>query len=111
MDCSMVMFLFIPFFGQRGGEVIKGVTLLDLTGAAYIKIPYFIIVFALIVTGVLILAFQNSDSEFWAKIRYRLSVGLSMAGAVLFILTLQPYAAFITFVFLAIKALMLIKRH
>ena len=111
LDCSMIMFLFIPFFGQRGGEVIKGVALLDLTVTAYIKIPYFIIVLALIVTGVLILAFQNSGGEFLAKLKYRLSVGLSAAGAVLFILTLQPYAAFITFVFLAIKALMLIKRR
>ena len=110
LDCSMIMFLFVPLFGQRAGEDIKGVTLLNLTGAAsYIKIPYLIIVFAIIVVGILTLAMNKSQLHIWLKCQYKLSVGLSVVGAVLFIITLQPYAAFITFVFLAIKALMLIK--
>ncbi len=110
LDCGMIMFLVIPFFGQSAGENIKAVTLLNLTGAAsYIKIPYLIIVFAIIVVGVLTLALQKSQWDLWARSKYKLSIGLSAAGAVLFMITLQPYAAFITFVFLAIKALMLIK--
>ena len=52
LDCSMLMFLFLPFFGERGTAVIKEVSLLELTEIAmYIRIPYFVIVF-----GVLFLA-------------------------------------------------------
>ena len=46
LDCSLIMFLFLPFFGQKGDEIIKEVSLLSLTGTPqYIKIPYLIIVF------------------------------------------------------------------
>ena len=54
------MFLFLPFFGQKGDEIIKEVSLLSLTGTPqYIKIPYLIIVFGIVLTGVLLLALQN----------------------------------------------------
>lgn len=43
LDCSLIMFLFLPFFGQKGDEIIKEVSLLSLTGTPqYIKIPYLI---------------------------------------------------------------------
>ena len=38
-----------------------------------------------------------------------LSIVLSTVATIEFMITLQPYAAFFTFVFLAIKSLMLIK--
>ena len=39
LDCSLIMFLFLPFFGQKGDEIIKEVSLLSLTGTPqYIKI-------------------------------------------------------------------------
>ena len=60
LDCSLIMFLFLPFFGQKGDEIIKEVSLLSLTGTPqYIKIPYLIIVFGIVLTGVLLLALQN----------------------------------------------------
>lgn len=55
LDCSLIMFLFLPFFGQKGDEIIKEVSLLSLTGTPqYIKIPYLIIVFGIVLTGVLL---------------------------------------------------------
>lgn len=51
LDCSLIMFLFLPFFGQKGDEIIKEVSLLSLTGTPqYIKIPYLIIVFGIVLT-------------------------------------------------------------
>ncbi|MGN0993898.1 MAG: helix-turn-helix domain-containing protein, partial [Butyricicoccus sp.] len=45
LDCSTVMFLFLPFFGQQAGQVIESVSLLALTGIErYIKIRYLILV-------------------------------------------------------------------
>ena len=68
LDCSLIMFLFLPFFGQKGDEIIKEVSLLSLTGTPqYIKIPYLIIVFGIVLTGVLLLALQNYEAVFWLK--------------------------------------------
>lgn len=112
LDCSMIMFLFLPFFGEKGGEIIKEVSLLSLSGISeYIKSAYFIIVFGIILTGILILALQNCECNFWTKNKHFVSLILSAAGTVCFMMTLQPYAAFFCFVFLAIKAIMLIKRQ
>lgn len=112
LDCSMIMFLFLPFFGEKGGEIIREVSLLSLSGISeYIRSVYFIIVFGIIFTGILILAFQNCDCNFWIKNKHFVSLILSAAGTVCFMMTLQPYAAFFCFVFLVIKAIMLIKRR
>ena len=108
--CSLIMFLFLPFFGQKGDEIIKEVSLLSLTGTPqYIKIPYLIIVFGIVLTGVLLLALQNYEAVFWLKHKHQISIVLSTVATIEFMITLQPYAAFFTFVFLAIKSLMLIK--
>ena len=112
LDCSMIMFLFLPFFGEKGGDVIEAVSLLSLSGIShYIKSVYFAIVFGIIITGILTLALQNSEFAFWIKYKRWVSLLLSAAGTVCFMMTLQPYAAFFCFVFLAIKGIMLIKRH
>lgn len=110
LDCSIAMFLFLPFFGQRADGVIRGVPLLALTGVEpYVKIPYLVIVFSLTIWGVLNLAFQNCRSALWVQNKDKVSLGLSAVGALLFMISLQPYAAMFTFIFLVIKALMLIK--
>ena len=81
-----------------------------LTGLA-IAIGSVLALFGIIFTGILILAFQNCDCNFWIKNKHFVSLILSAAGTVCFMMTLQPYAAFFCFVFLVIKAIMLIKRR
>ncbi|MGN0171824.1 MAG: helix-turn-helix domain-containing protein [Acutalibacteraceae bacterium] len=110
LDCSLSSFLFLPFFGQSNDGIIKGVSLLSLTGVEpYIKIPYLVMIAGSILTGILLLALQNYKAVFWLKHKHQISVALSAVATVFFIITLQPYAAFFTFVFLTIKSLMLIK--
>ena len=110
LDCSLIMFLFLPFFGQRGDGFIKEVSLMSLTSVAlYVKISYMFIVFGIILMGVLTLALQNFEAVFWVKHKYQISIGLSAVGSICFIMTLQPYAALFIFIFLGIKSLMLIK--
>lgn len=110
LDCSLIMFLFLPFFGQRSDGIIKEVSLLSLNGVEpYVKIPYLIIVFAIILFGVLTLALQNCEATIWVKHKHKISFALSAVGALCFMISLQPYAAVFIFVFLLIKALMLIK--
>lgn len=110
LDCSLIIFFFLPFFGQKVEGVIQEVSLLDLTAhEAYIKIPYIIGTVAIVLLGVLTLALQNCNKSIWVKNKSKLSLILSVLLALLFILSMQPYAAGFTFIFLIIKAIMLIK--
>ena len=111
LDCSMVLFIFLPLFGQGQGGSVTDVSLLSLTAAQpYVKIAYLGIVFALVAVGILTLALQNLQSGAWTKSKTWLSLILSAAAVCLFVLTRQPYAAIFVFVFLLIKSIMLIKR-
>lgn len=110
LDCSISILLFLPFFGQKASNSIQEVSLLSLTNIQpYLKISYLVIVISLVLCGILGLALQNSSSGIWIQNKDKLSLFLSIAGLSLFTISRQPYAAMFTFLFLIIKALMLIK--
>lgn len=112
LDCSMAMFFFLPFFGQRADGVIQKVSLLALTEIQpYLKAAYFVVVIGIAILGVASLALQNCNHIFWIQNKIRLSLLFNAVGVFLFIISRQPYAAAFTFVFLIIKALMLIKQQ
>lgn len=110
LDCGIAMFLFLPFFGQRVDGVIQEVSVLMLTEEEiYIKIPYLIIVFSMTVWGILMLALQDCQVSFWLQKKDKVSLGLGAVGALLFMISRQPYASAYLFLILVIQALMLIK--
>lgn len=110
LDCGVAMFFFLPFFGQKLNAVIQEVSLLNLTeNAPYIRFAYLVLVTAIIVWGIATLALQNCDKTFWLKNKSRISVILNMIGTILFIVSSQPYAATVLFIFLTIKVLILVK--
>lgn len=110
LDCSIAMFLFLPFFGQRVDGVIQEVSVLMLIEEEiYIKIPYLIIVFSMTVWGILMLALRDCQVSFWLQKKDKVSLGLGAVGALLFMISRQPYASAYLFLILVIQALMLIK--
>lgn len=110
LDCCAAVFLFLPFFGQKVGNAVQEASLISLTKIEmYVKAAYLLIIFAVIVWGILLLALQNVRAKFWINNKDKISLGLSAAGVLIFTVSLQPYAAAFMFVFLIIKALMLIK--
>ena len=109
LDCSVAMFFFLPFFGQKAEE-IEEVSLLALTQIApYLRVAYFAVVVGMIVSGILTLALQNCYHILWVKKKHMISLAINAIGSLLFIIGLQPYAAAFLFIFLMIKALLLIK--
>lgn len=111
LDVSAGMLLFLPFFAQKADAAIHETSLFFLSGvSSYLKIAYFVAVFAIVLTGVLTLALQNNNCKFWLLIKEKISLILNVIGAVLFIISLQPYAAIFLFIFFVIKVLMLIKK-
>ena len=112
LDCGMALFLFLPFFGQKADGVIREVSLLALSDIQpYLKTAYIAFAGIMIVLGIMTLTLQNCRQRLWTQSKSVLSLALSAAGVCLFIISQQPYAAVFVFVFLIIKALMLIKRQ
>ena len=102
LDVSSALLLFLPFFGQEAEGSIRSVSLLSLTGApGYLKAAYLLVVTGMILLGVLLLVLQNTN--LWQKSKVTLSLGLNTAGVLLMIISQQPYAATLLFVFLMIK--------
>lgn len=111
LDISLSVFFFLPLFAQRSAGSLRDVSLLSLTGIApYLKICYLAAVAALVAWGVLTLAMQSCSGKLWMSYKNKISLVLNTAATLLFIISMQPYAAVFLFVFLVIKAFMLIKR-
>lgn len=110
LDISVAVFFFLPLFGQKVNGIIQEVSLLSLTGiASYLRIAYFVAAIGIAVFGILTLALQKCQQLFWVRNKNRISLILNAVGVTLFIISTQPYAAILLFVFLVIKGLMLIK--
>ncbi len=112
LDISCLLLSFLPLFAQKTDGGIQEVSLLRLTVIApYVRVAYFAVVVLMILVGILTLAMQTCKGFFWMQIKSKLSLALNALGVVVFILSPQPNAAFFLFVFLVIKALMLIKKR
>ena len=112
LDLSFSLLLFLPFFGEVGDELIRNVSLIDLSSVQmYLKACYLAVTIGIILTGILTLALQNCKAPLWLKCKATISLTFSVLAVLLFIISSQPYAAVFAFVLLIIKALMLIKKQ
>ena len=111
LDCSTILLLFLPFFGQSVGGQVQEVSLLHLTEiASYLRMAYFACVIGMALLGVLTLSLQTWRNRIWQRNKYTLSLLFNAVSLLLFIVSLQPYGAAYLFVFLVIKGFLLIKR-
>lgn len=112
LDLSTAMFFFMPLFGQAADGSVQGVSLLFLTERSlWIRICYFVSTIGLTLWGVLTLALQNCFHPAWVQNKARISLAFSGISVLLFMISLQPYAAVFLFLFLSIKTIMLIKKR
>ena len=112
LDCSSAMLLFLPFFGQRSDGVIGSVPLLALSEVGwYVRLAYALVVAGLVGMGILTLALQNYRGACWLRYKHKASLLLNVAGVLLFVIGLQPYAAVFLFLFLMIKTYLRIKKQ
>ena len=112
LDLSVSMFLFLPIFGQREHDTVYEVSLLALSNIApYLMGAYIAIIAGMILWGILTLALQNCNGKFWVNYKRRISFLLGGLGTLLFIVSMQPYAAALLFIFLCIKVLVFAKKQ
>lgn len=110
LDLSTALLVFLPFFADRAADSVRAVSIFGLNHTApYLKTAYYAAVAAIVLCGILTLVLQNCTNSFWVKNKSKISVLLTTALTLLFIISQQPYAAVFLFVFLAIKVLMLVK--
>ena len=104
LDCSMILLILLPFFGQNADGVIQEVSLLALTEIQlYLRGLYFVVVIGMILLGIITLMLRNCNCTFWNRNKSKLSLLLNTAGVILFITGQQPYASLFMFAFLIIK--------
>ena len=77
----------------------------------YLKISFIALVTVIASIGVLTLALQGVQCEFWNRYKTRLSLALSIAVALLFIISLQPYAAVFALSLFIIKVIIFVKQE
>ena len=111
LDVSIALFFFLPFFGQTVNGSVQNVSL----GALHaihtpLQIIYITAVAACVLWGLLTLTLQGLSNQTWRRLASCLSLGLNAATVLLFIISPQPYAAALLFVFLILKTLLMIKR-
>ena len=112
LDLCTSLLLFLPFFAEKEEGGVRSASLLSLVGVeAYVKTAYFAVVIGIAITGVMTLALQLCTARAWVKSKTPLSLLLGAASALLFMISLQPYAAVFAFSLLAVKATVLIKRQ
>ena len=111
-DIAMLLLLFLPLFAVRSDNYVREVSLLASDGLDwYLRAAFLGVVISAMIIGVLILALQNCHNAVWVRSKAWISLIVGVVATVIFVMTLQPYAAVFAFVMVAIKALILIKRQ
>ena len=110
LDIAIALLLFIPLFAVRGEDALKTVSLIAFNGVKiYLKIIYLVFIISTVLTGIFSLALQNVQNKLWEKYKIKLSLLFSTVLVLLFIVSLQPYAAVLTLSLLIIKVISLVK--
>ena len=110
LDICAILLLFLPFFGEKVDGVIRAVSLLALAGTEmYLRACYLLLVFGLALLGLCTLALRNWGAAVWLGVKSKLSVVCNLLAVVVFVISLQPYAAVYLLTFLVIKVMMLIR--
>lgn len=110
LDISVALFLFIPFFAQKGDKTVQTASLLQLsTSAPYLKTAYIAAVCSIVLCGILTLALHRWEQPLWLHTKNTISLVLTACATLLFIISSQVYSAAFLFVLFIIKAAMLIK--
>lgn len=108
LDLSSLGFLFLPFFAQRSADSIRSVSILYLNGIApWLAGLYYLIIATLILMGILGFIIRKDH----VPLLFAVSLSASGVSALVFILSLQPYAAAFLFLVFVIKVALVSKKN
>ena len=107
LDLCMLLLFILPLFAERAESGAMPATLLILDG--YLKLIFLALTLGMIFLGIAELALQGSCKMFWIKHKYNISLAAGAVALLVFVISLQPYAAVFSFVLLSIKAILMQK--
>ena len=111
LDCAAALLLTLPLFGQQTDDAVRAVSIFALTAVRpYLRVLFLAVILGTMALGIALLALHRWEHPLWVRHRTGLSLGLSICAVLLFLVSRQPYAAAFSFVFLVIKAWMLLKK-
>lgn len=111
-DLSVAMFFLLPIFGRQAHGSVEAVSLSALAESlSWLKVLYLVVVGVIVLVGVLLLTLQNSQHKLWVKNKIGISLAMNTVGILLFIVSQQPYAAVLLFIFSIIKVILLLKKQ
>ena len=111
LDLCAVSLLVLPVFRQAIDGTIRSVSLFCLTGVSlWLKTLYVIVIIGMFSSGILLFILRNCSNAFWNRTKNIFSLGLNALGAILLIVSMQPYPAVLLFAILAGKGLFLIQK-
>ena len=111
LDLSVLLFLFLPLFGQNVDGIAVAVSLFRSEGiSSYLRILCLSLFSGMILVGIATLALQNFKGAFWKKNKRKISLILHTVSVFLLVLSKQPYAAATLILLLIIKAFTLFKQ-
>lgn len=112
IDLMSIIFLFIPLFGKEIDRYIYLVTIFSTNPVMPInKYIYLIIIGVTILYGVAELIMSKFENKSVDKINSIISLGLTSIAIIVFIVTNEPYIAFIEFWIFLIKVVVYIKQN
>lgn len=111
LDCMTALLIFLPFFGQQDGDMIRMVPLLSLTESMdYILFIYIAAVALISVFGVAQLALQNWHNPVWIRGKTTASIVLGVALLLFSIAARHPYPGAFLLCLLVLKGVLLLKQ-
>jgi transcriptional regulator with XRE-family HTH domain len=110
LDLMSFIFLFIPLFGQKNGDLIESVAMIHLEmPEAYMRLAYFGIIGLNTLYGFVEILLRNFQKKTWEKNVSIISIVLTIMGTVIFIVSQQPYVAFFMLWILIFKGVIYVK--
>jgi transcriptional regulator with XRE-family HTH domain len=112
LDVMALIFIFLPFYGQKQNGYIQLVNLFAFQDTAnFIRVSYFTVLILMALVGVAELVIRNEKNIRILRNGKVLSICLQTIAIMVFILTQQPYVTFLLFAFMMIKVVLLIKSY
>lgn len=110
-DIITLLYIFLPFYGQPDGDVIRSVSLLSYNdGTAINRVIYFITLIATCIYGIIELIIPYFENEKWIVKGQVVSLLLHGISILFFVMSRQPYVASFMFCFFAIKIVFVIRQ-
>ena len=111
LDSTMISFLIFPLFSKKIGDIVYSVSIFELTTVhSYILISYYLFILGSAIWGMSILILKNLQHNLWLKYKISVSMLFSIMGTLMFMGSMQPYAAAFVFLILLLKGTVLLKR-